>query len=509
MQPDILIFMSDQHGGKFMSHTGHDLVRTPHLDRIAENGTSFTSAYTSCPLCAPARMSFLTGQLPSKLKIFTNSQTLPSDQATFLHSLTAAGYETVLCGRMHFQGPDQRHGFSKRIFGDMTPTQWSGGATTFWNNRKPELSRAMLDPFAVACAGKGFSAVLEYDRFVTDAAIKYLEADHDKPQCIVVGTYGPHSPYIAPPELYDYYRERIELPRSFINKPQFDTLYNRFQIAKMETAFQIAHPGREVSETDILDARAAYLGMIEYQDQLIGEVKGAWDDYLQRHNREGLFAYTSDHGQQNGEKGFFAKLDFFEETACIPLVFEGHHVRPGARIDSVTSIMDIAPTLCEIAGAEMPPRQDGQSLTGELQNGEEDHGREVLADLLPVGEQIYLKDNYPGINVKKLLEPGRMLRSGKWKYIHFYKHDSDDLLFDLESDPHEQANAIGRAGTKAKELKEKLCKGWDPDGIKDYVSGKSHSISLISRHGASIGLDEDDPNEFWMSENTDNFYCEQ
>ncbi len=508
MKPDILVFMSDQHGGKFMSHTGDDLVRTPNLDRIAENGASFTNAYTSCPLCVPARLSFLTGQLPARSKIYTNEQALPSDQATFLHSLTAAGYETVLCGRMHFRGPDQRHGFSKRIFGDMTPTVWNSRSPSFQENRNPKMTPTYLDPFASAYSGKGFSAVLEYDRFVVDAAIEYLKMDHDKPQCVVVGTYGPHSPYIAPPELYDYYRDKIDLPRSMKNDLNFETLHTRFRVAMEKRCYQTFHPEKEISEDEILATRAAYLGMIEYQDQLIGEVKGAWDNFLQKNNREGLFVYTSDHGQQNGEKGFFGKLNFFEESACIPFVFEGYGVKKNTQINSPASLMDIAPTLCEIADAEAPPRQDGQSLAGTILNGGEDSAREVLSDFFPVRRR-GTNNIYPEFDQEKIFVPARMIRSGKWKYIHYYQNDGDDLLFDLENDPYEQTNALVSNGPVADKLKEKLCQGWDPEGILSHLEEQSESMSLINGYGKSLEIKENDSSEFWFSENVDKYDCVQ
>jgi len=510
MKPDILVFMSDQHGGKFMSHTGDDLVRTPNLDRIAENGASFTNAYTSCPLCVPARLSFLTGQLPARSKIFTNEQALPSDQATFLHSLTAAGYETVLCGRMHFRGPDQRHGFSKRIFGDMTPTVWNSRSPSFRENRNPKMAPTFVDPFASAYSGKGFSAVLEYDRHVIDAALEYLKMDHEKPQCVVIGTYGPHSPYIAPPDLYDYYREKIDLPRSMKNDLDFDTSQIRARVAVEKFCYQVYHPEKEISDADILASRAAYLGMIEYQDQLIGEVKDAWDNFLQKHNREGLFVYTSDHGQQNGEKGFFGKVNFFEESACIPFIFEGHGVKKHTQINTPVSLMDISPTLCEVAGAEAPPGQDGLSLIGALQDGEEDSAREVLSDIYPLQKgYTILKDALKEIDLEKLSVPGRMLRSGKWKYIHYYCNDADDLLFDLENDPYEQVNALESNGSVAKELKEKLCQGWDPESILNHLEEQSESMSLIDAYGTSLEIKENDSSEFWFSENVDKYDCVQ
>ena len=185
-------------------------------------------------------------------------------------------------------------------------------------------------------------------------------------------------------------------------------------------------------------------------------------------------------------------------------------MKPHTRISSLASIMDIVPTLCEITGVEAPHGQDGRSLIGEIQEGEEDQEREVLSDFFPVrNRNPALKEEYPGIDLEKIMVPGRMLRSGKWKYIHFHQHDTDDLLFDLENDPYEQVNAIDSAGSVSTNLKESLCKGWDPEGIMSYLSEKSKSFSLINRYSASLGIDENDTNEFWMSENTDKFDCEQ
>lgn len=123
-KPEILIFFSDQHDARLMRGAGNGVVRTPNLDRLMAEGTTFLNACTSFPLCVPARMSFLTGQLPSRTGIVTNSCTIPQDQVTFIHSLAVNGYDTVLCGRMHFEGPDQRHGFVERFVGDMTPVLW-------------------------------------------------------------------------------------------------------------------------------------------------------------------------------------------------------------------------------------------------------------------------------------------------------------------------------------------------------------------------------------------------
>jgi choline-sulfatase len=127
-QPNVILIMSDQHSphvlGCAQGKVEHAaslfrVVRTPTLDRLAERGVSFTNAYCANPLCVPSRMTFLTSRHCSDIRVWTNSCRLQSDIPTFVHHLVNAGYETILCGRMHFVGPDQRHGFERRIIGDV------------------------------------------------------------------------------------------------------------------------------------------------------------------------------------------------------------------------------------------------------------------------------------------------------------------------------------------------------------------------------------------------------
>ncbi len=117
-QPNILILMSDQHSKHVLGSYGDGLVRTPNLDALAAAGTRFTAAYCPAPLCGPSRMSFLTARRPSANRVRTNEQILSSAIPTWAHALGAVGYETALIGRMHFVGPDQRHGFELRPLGE-------------------------------------------------------------------------------------------------------------------------------------------------------------------------------------------------------------------------------------------------------------------------------------------------------------------------------------------------------------------------------------------------------
>ena len=121
MKPNIIYILSDQHNAGVMGCGGDAYVRTPHLDGLRAKSTMLEQCYCAAPLCVPSRSSILTGLLPTHTGVYNNMQCLPSDKATFVNLLTIAGYETVLSGRMHFVGLDQRHGYEKRLVGDITP----------------------------------------------------------------------------------------------------------------------------------------------------------------------------------------------------------------------------------------------------------------------------------------------------------------------------------------------------------------------------------------------------
>ena len=119
MRPNILLIVSDQMVAALTGAYGHPVVRTPHLDRLVEKGVRYDAAYTAFPLCAPGRACLMTGRHASEIGAWDNGALLAADQPTFAHYLSDAGYDTVLSGKMHFIGPDQLHGFGRRLTTDI------------------------------------------------------------------------------------------------------------------------------------------------------------------------------------------------------------------------------------------------------------------------------------------------------------------------------------------------------------------------------------------------------
>ena len=426
MQKDILIFFSDQHSYRLQGYAGTPVIRTPWMDYLAANGTVMHQAMTSCPLCTPARMSFMTGQYASRIGVLDNASTFHSCQATFAHCLNAAGYETVLCGRMHFLGPDQRHGFSRRIAGDRTPLYVNQPSGTDGHSAGP--FRGFMEEAAIHYMGPGDSPVLAYDRYVISQALDYLSHNYEKPQMITVGVYGPHFPYTAPKELYDYYCDKVPLD---------DNDYSHF-------AEHPVYDGKlHDSDPEVVRAaRANYYGMVEFTDQNIGKVYEAWQRYLKRNNREGIFVYISDHGDQNGQRGYYGKQTFYEDSVHIPMIFHGDGIPCGKEIHTPVSLMDVGPTLCRLVGAPIPPHPDGKSLDRMITSDAVDNERYVISEDLQV----------LGIGQYAL---GRMVRHKNWKYYE-YSGFEDTYLFDCDADPDEKINTAASHPELMAEFKEQL-----------------------------------------------------
>ncbi|MBS6645851.1 MAG: sulfatase-like hydrolase/transferase [Clostridiaceae bacterium] len=441
-QPNIIMILTDEHNGKVVHSNGDPWVRTPNMDRLAENGVLMEHAYCNSPLCVPSRCSMLTGLMPHTGGIFNNAQCLPSDRATFVHCLGAAGYETVLSGRMHFVGPDQRHGYEKRLVGDITTAVLG---VSFAEKRYGYFSKcAMPGRSGIERSGKGECSVMAYDLDVTDAAVEFLKTrEEDRPLFLTVGLYGPHSPYVAPEELFDYYYSVLPEPE-VMKEEQLDSMHP-FERKFLENRGL----GHETAE-EIRRVRAAYYGMVEYEDRLLGRIMDAAEQTLGLENT--VILYTSDHGDGIGYHGLFWKSNMREESLRIPMIFSWKDKIPaGRRFRGLSCLLDLSRTFTDFASAPDLPGAEGISLKPYLLSGKDlPYDRPVISEICDIKGE----------------DPAAMIRKGRYKYISYYGYENGSL-YDLEQDPDENFN-LGQDETYSRikeELKSELEQVWDGEGV--------------------------------------------
>jgi len=479
-QPNIILIFSDQHNPMVCGYEGDQFARTPNLDRLADNGTRLRNCYCASPLCVPSRTSLLTGLLPTHTGVFNNRQALASDIPTVAHSLTIAGYETVLCGRMHFLGPDQRHGFQKRLVGDFTCNRLGvpNPSMTNWEETTGQ-TRA-----GIQRSGAGNTNVMEYDKAVIGAALQQIKdsAEDEKPLFMTIGLYGPHCPFVCPKDLFDYYYDILRSPSC------------------PEDFLGTAHPAvrkwfanrdmLEFEKDEVRRSRAAYYGLVEINDRHVGTIIDQAKAYLDLENT--VIIYASDHGDMIGHNGLFWKTNFYEGSARVPvIVSQPGRIAKGRVITHPTSLLDFPATLIDIAGASQLPETDGESWYSDLISETYQHRDRAVISML---------GDVKGDN------PSAMIRKGNWKLVRHYGYD-DVQLFDLEKDPAEQ-NDLGKNDNFCeirRQLDAELTEYWQGNLVAGIIDQANKRTAIQQQYAKLTEAPEDA--EVWRGNLADNWLC--
>nr|WP_316653058.1 choline-sulfatase [uncultured Gellertiella sp.] len=420
-RPDILIIMVDQLNGTFFPDGPADFLHAPNLKALARRSARFVNNYTSSPLCAPARASFMAGQLPSRTRVYDNAAEYVSSIPTYAHHLRRAGYYTALSGKMHFVGPDQLHGFEERLTTDIYPADF--GWTPDY--RKPGERIDWWYHNLGSVTGAGVAEItnqMEYDdevAFLANQKLYHLAREKDddsrRPWCLTVSFTHPHDPYVARRKFWDLYEDCPHL------QPEVGALaMDRQDPHSLRLIHACDYDNFNVTEEDISNSRRAYFANISYIDEKVGELLDTLARTRMLDNT--LILFCSDHGDMLGERGLWFKMNFFEGSARVPLMIAGPGIAP-ATLRTPVSNLDVTPTLADLAGISMDeimPWTDGMSLTGMIDGG---------ARAAPVLMEYAAEGSYA---------PLVGIRSGRWKYVHCTL--DPDQLYDLEADPKELAN---------------------------------------------------------------------
>ena len=350
--PNLLIIMSDEHAPMYSGPYGHPLVQTPYMDRLAEDGVTFTNAYCNSPLCMPSRMSFMTGRYIHQHRR-VGQRCTPASRCCHLGTPPPcdAGYDVVLSGKQHFGGMDQLHGFRTQLARDLHAERQH--ALTDWDNGTPPAPRPWQ---GLAQAGPGTTEEIEVDDLAEAEAVAYLRdpARHEQPWALNVSFIAPHFPLIVPQRFWDLYPlDEIDLPD--IPEGHLENQHPVYQ--RMRRMFGCV----DFPEELVRRGRAGYYGLITYLDEKIGNLLKTLEETGQLENT--VVIYTSDHGEMNGEHGMWRKSNFYEASARVPLqVMFPDRLSAGKRIDEVVSLVDLTATFVDIAGAQSLSHLDGDSL---------------------------------------------------------------------------------------------------------------------------------------------------
>lgn len=407
MKQNILVIVADQLSQCAVGAHGNTDVQTPHIDALAESGIRFDLAYTPYPLCCPARAAMWTGRLPHATGVVSNGvewpiEQIPPDMPTLGSLFAKQGYRCVHFGKTHDAGA--LGGFDC-VPDEQADVQGSDAWPVHYDTR--------------------------FDEHVTRQCVDYLERACDEPRltisdlrnphdiCNWIGDFaGPHKDITGPallPELPDNFEvsDWGNLPKPI---QYLCCSHNRLAQAVGWTDQNYRH------------YLAAYYHYTQRVDACIGRILAAVRDSGDANNT--LIVFCSDHGDGMGAHRIVTKqVSFYEESARVPFIFAGPGIaKPGRRdSEALVPLCDLLPTICDYAGITSPDDIYGKSLLPSLQDPASafkprDH---VVSEW--VTEWGYT------------IEPGRMLRSARYKYIRYLESDGEQL-YDLFNDPGEQVN---------------------------------------------------------------------
>jgi choline-sulfatase len=424
-RPNILLVFTDQHRFDYLGCAGAEFLRTPNLDRLAARGVRFTQCITNCPVCAPARIGLATGLQPSRLGSLDNQSYLPRSVPTHYQRFRDYGYRVGCVGKLDLAKPSRyngRYGDRPCVYGwgFTHPEECEGkmhagssptpiGPYTYYLQERGLLQQFYEDYQARKAKGwivdASHDSVLPTeafeDAYIGRRAAEWIEhIPDDFPWYYFVSFAGPHDPFDPPTDYANRYRDSVmpsAIQDELAGKPNW---LERRRVA--------------ATPDDIAVSRRQYCGAIELIDDHIGlmldalEARGILDNTY--------IVFSSDHGEMLGDHGLYTKSVAYEPSLRIPLLVSGPGIDRGRTSDALVELIDVNPTLCELAGLPTQENIDARSFVPVLSGDQLDHRTEAVS----------------------AIRNWRCIRTQQYKLIENYNDVAE--LYDLERDPEELHN---------------------------------------------------------------------
>ncbi len=435
--PNVLFIMADQFRHDYMSCAGADFVETPNMDRIAAKGVRFTHCYTNSPVCSPARIGLAAGMMPSRLGSLGNNSYLPLSATTYYQRLRDAGYRAGCVGKLDLAKPDPYNGHDGKRgcifgYGFTDPVEIEGkmhagtsptprGPYGYWLEEQGLYDKFHQDYVARRNSGwikdASHDSVLPAecfaDAYIGHRAVEWLTSTPDDfPWHCFVSFAGPHDPFDPPTTYAERYRER-QMPPAIKSSPEGKPLWTQKRRLGL-------------TEDEVAVTRRQYCASITAIDDQVGAILDALEKRGEADNTYVIF--SSDHGEMLGDHGTYTKSVPYEGAVRVPLIAAGPGIDGGGQSDALVELIDINPTICELAGLGPQPNIDARSICPVIRGESTEHRDSV----------VYTIQNF------------RAIRNRTHKYVENYNDLAE--LYDLVNDPDEQRNIASSDGETASAL---------------------------------------------------------
>jgi arylsulfatase A-like enzyme len=407
-RPNVLFIAIDDLNDWIGCLGGHPQAHTPHLDRLAQRATNFTNAHCQAPICNPSRVSLLTGVLPSSTGIYYLGPQLRECEATrratsLPQHFQRNGYQTRGAGKIFHAAVDGEFDVYAGSFGGFGPRPetnfYCGHVNPLWD----------------------WGAFPQDDAQMPDAKIAAWAIDQlqqptsDRPFFLACGFYRPHVPLYVPPAWFELHPlDKVQLPahqaHDLSDVPTFG----------QDLSWSAVAPRHDwmVSQDQWRRAVQSYLASVSFVDAQVGKVLDALES--SQHAKNTIVVVWSDHGFHLGTKQRWGKRSLWEAATQVVMMIDAPGLPDGARCDAPVGLIDLFPTLCELADIPTATGLEGRSLLPLLHNAQRPWP-------------------YPALTT--FGQHNHAVRSQHWRYITYA--DGTEELYDHRTDPDEFHNVAG------------------------------------------------------------------
>jgi arylsulfatase len=453
--PNIIFIITDQQRYDTINSLGFPYMDTPNLDRLVNEGISFSNTFVTGASCVPSRASLFSGYYPHTTGVVKN---VDCWRHSWVEQLADSGYHCVNIGKMHTVPYDAPVGFHERYIVE-NKDRFIKGRNFFDEWDKAFRIRGLTKPQRLLYRQKEdyqsrlgafeweMPEEMHSDIFVGDMAKWWVDRySKEQPFFLQIGFPGPHPPYDPIPRYAEPYLKK-ELPLPNVTQEELDgqpkalrALQHHNTVVDHDSVAHNLKPSREGLQRQ----RAYYLANVTMIDEKVGEILNSLETkgYLEN----SIVIFTSDHGDCLGDHGHSQKWTMYDIITRVPMiVWAPGRFQGGRTVDDLVQNMDIGPTILEMAGVQVPATFEAQSLLPALE-GNNTGGRSYV--FCEQGQDHILQET-------KFMT---MVRNQEWKLVHFLEED-EGQLFNLKEDPDEVSNLWGNPqyAEKKEELLGVLC----------------------------------------------------
>lgn len=421
-KPNVLFIIADDLTATAVSAYENKACQTPNIDKLASQGTTYTRAYCQYPVCGPSRASFMSGYYPNATTTFgyvSGRDNIGPDRKTWSQLFKENGYYTARVSKIYHMGVPGD--IEKGSDGKDDPASW----TEKYNSQGPEwkapgegeLVQGNPDESLPIKGGNVMTIVkadgddlAHSDGKTAEKTCELIRQHKDEPFFIGVGFVRPHVPFVAPKTYFTPYPHgKVSLPEKVPG--DWDDIPER-------GINYVTSVNGKMNETQEKKAVAAYYASVAYMDAQVGKVLNTLEEEGLTDNT--IVVFTSDHGFHLGEHRFWMKVSLHEESARVPLIIKVPGKKP-AVCHSFAELIDLYPTVAELAGLKTSPHLQGKSLTKTLDNPKQ-KVRDMAFSVSQGGKTF-------------------LLRTDKWAYIQYDEDAGAGIeLFDMKKDPKQYTN---------------------------------------------------------------------